>query len=187
MSDLAWQSARIDRLEELLAERDTKIERLRAENTHLNGQIRLLTQILKLEFAKSAASREGRAAFAEWQKTRRALGGLRTLLEAWQRIRGMPDRAQWIDEAGWQRAMDLYIETGRTLEFWEREASVGGDGYCPLCMAAEIERLRAQNAYAAVFLDGLARRMEASFPDGAGWIDEAAADCRAMAKKLQVK
>jgi hypothetical protein len=30
-------------------------------------------------------------------------------------------------------------------EFWEREASVGGDGYCPLCMAAEIERLRQGN------------------------------------------
>jgi hypothetical protein len=41
---------------------------------------------------------------------------LRALLQAWHRIRGMPDKAQWIDEAEWRRAMDLYVETRRALE-----------------------------------------------------------------------
>jgi hypothetical protein len=40
---------------------------------------------------------------------------LRTLLQAWQRIRGMPDRAHWIHEDGWQQAMDLYVETRMLL------------------------------------------------------------------------
>ena len=31
-----------------------------------------------------------------------------------------------------------------THEFWQREASVGGEGLCPLCMQDEIASLRTQ-------------------------------------------
>jgi hypothetical protein len=49
-------------------------------------------------------------------------------------------------------------------------------------IVAEIERLKAQNAEAAAFLDGMAERM--ATPEGF-FVEAVVRDCRAMAAKLR--
>lgn len=79
-------------------------------------------------------------------------------------------------------------------EIWERESDVTADGSCPICLRDEIERLRAQLTEAAAFHGHKLEQIAAFLDKQANLMDaglnrsinrQAAADCRAMVRKLR--